>query len=168
MDIHSTITANCWNYHQMLRTNVAIRIRQKHNRQGTSKPTKLNTSKLNTISHRESFELEMDSALDQWEEKENSTPEEEWAALQQVVFNTAKTYLGKPDRKLQDWFDSNKQELQTLTSRMDQAHQRVLQTRSTRPTTAADKDACKLLQKTHPCIEVRLVGKECCGAAESC
>ena len=40
----------------------------------------------------------MDSALAQWEEKENSTPDEYWAALQQVVYNTAKTYLGKPDR----------------------------------------------------------------------
>ena len=28
----------------------------------------------------------MDSALAQWEEKETSTPDEEWAALQQVVY----------------------------------------------------------------------------------
>ena len=49
----------------------------------------------------------------------NSTPDEEWAALQQVVYNTAKTYLGKPDRKHQDWFDPNDQELQTLMSRIN-------------------------------------------------
>ena len=73
--------------------------------------------------------------------------------LQQVVYNTgrvyntAKTYLGKPDRKHQDWFDPNEQELQTLMSRRDQAHLRVVQTRSTRSTTAAYKDACRLLQK---------------------
>ncbi|KAK2174608.1 hypothetical protein NP493_788g01026 [Ridgeia piscesae] len=47
--------ANCWTDHQMLRSKVAYRIRQKHNRQGTSKPTKLNTSKLSTTSHRESL-----------------------------------------------------------------------------------------------------------------
>ena len=64
---------------------MAFRIRQKHNRQGTSKPAKLNSAKLSTISHREGFEQEMDSALAQWEEKENSTPDEEWAALQQVL-----------------------------------------------------------------------------------
>ena len=40
----------------------------------------------------------MDSGLAQCEEEENSTPDKEWAALQQVVYNTAKTYLGKPDR----------------------------------------------------------------------
>ena len=64
-----------------------------------------------------------------------------------TVYNTAKTYLGKPDRKHQDWFDPNDQELQTLMSRRDQAHQRVLQTRSTRSTTAAYRDTCRLLQK---------------------
>ncbi|KAK2174507.1 hypothetical protein NP493_798g01020 [Ridgeia piscesae] len=97
MDIHSTRAmrgANCWTDHQMLRSKVAFRIRQKHNRQGTGKPTKLNIAKLNTISHRQSFEQEMDSALAQWEDKESSTPDEERAALQQVVYNTAKTYLG--------------------------------------------------------------------------
>ena len=150
MDIHSTRAmrgANCWTDHQMLRSKVAFRIRQKRSKQGTSKPTKLNTAKLSTTSHRESFEQEMESALAQWEEKENSTPDEKWAALQQVVYNTTKTYLGKPDKKHQDWFDPNDQELQTLMSRRDQAHQRVLQTRSTRSTTAACKDACRLLQK---------------------
>ena len=139
--------ANCWTDHQMLRSKVAYRIRQKHNRQGTSKPTKLNTAKLSTTSHRESFEQEMDSALAQWEEKDISTLDEEWAALQQVMYNIAKTYLGKPDRQHQDWFDPNDQELQTLMSRRDQAHQRVLQTRSTGSTAATYKDACRLLQK---------------------
>ena len=74
MDIHSTRVmreANCWTDHQMLRSKVAFRIRQKHNRQGTSKPTKLNIAKLSSTSHRESFGQEMDSALAQWEEKEN-------------------------------------------------------------------------------------------------
>ena len=89
----------------------------------------------------------MDSALAQWEEKESSTPDEEWAALQQVVYNTAQIYLRKPEKNIRRWFDPNDQELQTLMSKRDQAHQRVLQTRSTRSTTAAHKDACRLLQK---------------------
>jgi hypothetical protein len=49
---------NCWTDHEMLRSKVAFRIQQKHNRQGTRKPTKLNTAKLSTISHRGSFEQE--------------------------------------------------------------------------------------------------------------
>ena len=56
-------------------------------------------------------------------------------------------YLGKPERKHQDWVSPNDQEQQTLMSRRNQAHQRMLQTRSTRSITAAYKDACRLLQK---------------------
>ena len=55
--------------------------------------------------------------------------------------------LASQTEKQQDWFDPNDQELQILMSRRDQAHQRVLQTRSTRSTTAAYKDACRLLHK---------------------
>ena len=53
---------------------MSFRIQQKHNGQGTTKPTKLNTAKLSTISNRESFDQEMGSALAQWEEKGSSTP----------------------------------------------------------------------------------------------
>ena len=139
--------ANSWTDHQMLRSEVAFRIRQKHNRQGTCKPTKLNTAPLKNISHRKSFEQEMHSALVQLEEKESSTPDMEWTALQQIVYNTATTDFAKPDRKHQDLFDPNDQEQHTFMSRRDQAHQRVLYTRSTRTTTAAYTYDCRLLHK---------------------
>ena len=58
-------------------------------------------------------------------EKESSTPDEEWSGLQQVVYNTAKTYLGKPDRKHQHWFDPNDQELLTLMSKRPSAPESV-------------------------------------------
>ena len=51
MDFHSTRAkrgAKCWIDHQMLRSKVAFRIRQKHNRQETSKTTKVQTAKLAT------------------------------------------------------------------------------------------------------------------------
>ena len=56
-------------------------------------------------------------------------------------------YVHAYAKKNQDWFDPNDQELHILMSRRDQAHQRVLQTRSSRSTTAAYKDACRLLKK---------------------
>ena len=128
--------ANCWTDHQMLLSKVAFRIRHTHNRQGTSKPTKLNTAKLSTISHRESFE--------QWSPPMGG---EGKLNTRRGIFSSAAGRLGKPDRKHQGWFDPNDQELQILMSRRDQAHQRVLQSRNTRSTTAAFKDACKLPQK---------------------
>ena len=88
MDIHSTRAmrgGNCWTDHQMLRSNVAIRIRQKHNRQGTSKPTKLNTVKQSTVAIRIILSRRWTMLLpNQWEVTETSTPEEGWPVLQQV------------------------------------------------------------------------------------
>ena len=159
MDIHSTRVvcwANCWTDHQMLRSKVAFGIQQKHNRQGTSKPTKINTAKLSIISHSESFEQEMDSALAKWEEKESSKPDEEWAALQQVVYNTANTYLGKPERKYQDWFYPNDQELQTLMSRREQAHQSVANQEIHH---SSIQRFLQTATRTHLCTEIRLVGR---------
>ena len=83
--------------------------------------------------------------------KYNSNGELLLAALQQVVYNTAETYIGKPERKYQVWFDLNDHEQQTLMSR--KTHQRVLQTRSTRSTTATYKDTCRLLQKLTRALE---------------
>ena len=131
MDIHSTRVmcgANCWTDHQVLRSKLAFRTRQKYNRQGTSKPTKLNIAKLSTTSHRDSFEQEMDSALAQWEEKENSTPDEEWTAVQQVVYSTAKTYFGKPE----------KENIRTGSTPMTRSY-RLLLAEETKPT----RECCK-------------------------
>ena len=58
--------ANCWTDHQMWSSTVAFGVRPKHNREGTCKPTKLNTAKLSTISQRERFK-QMYSALAQLE-----------------------------------------------------------------------------------------------------
>ena len=75
------------------------------------------------------------------------------------MYNTSNTYLGKPDIKHQDWFDSNDQELQTLMSRTVQAHQRVLPTRSSIQSHGSIQRCLQTATNTHPCTEVRLVGK---------
>ena len=157
--------ANCWTDHQMLMSKVAFRIRQKHNRQGTSKPSNLKTAKVSTTSHRESFEQEMNSALAQWDEKESSTPDEEWAALQQVVYNTAKTYLSKPDKK---------KPLGMVRPQWPGAIDSYEKKRPSPPESVANQEHHCIIQrcmqtatKTHPYTEVKLVGKEGSGAAES-
>ena len=61
---------------------------------------------------------------------------------QQVVYNTTETYIGKPDKNTRTGSTPK-----TNSYRRDQAHQRVLQTRSNRSTTAAYKDGCRLLHK---------------------
>jgi hypothetical protein len=149
-DIHSTRVmrgANCWTDHQMLRSKVAFAIRKKHKKQGPSKPIKLNTAKLRLAKERERLKEEMDSKTADLDYGNCPTPEESWDTLQQVVYSTAKTCLGKPDRKHQDWFDPSDQKLRDLLEKRDKAHQKVIQTRSTRSTVAAYTDACRQLQK---------------------
>ena len=72
---------------------------------------------------------EMDNALAQPSE-DNDTPC--WTSFQQVVYDTAKASLDKHEKKHQDWFDPNDQILRNLMAKRDQAHQSVLQIRSTR------------------------------------
>ena len=77
--------------------------------------------------------------------EDNETPC--WTSFQQVVYDTAKASLGKHEKKHQDWFDPNDHILRDLMAKRDQAHQRVLQIRSTRSAVQAYKDACRIIQK---------------------
>ena len=147
MDICSTLTmrgTNCGTDHQMLRSRVIFIITKKHNHKGAMKTVKLNTSKLRNTTHAESLVQEIDNALAQSSE-DNKNPC--WTSFQQVVHDTAKASLGKYDKNHQDWFDPNDQILRDLMAKRDQAHQRVLQIRSTSSAVEAYKDACRILQK---------------------
>ena len=70
-----------------------------------------------------------------------------WTSFQQVVYDTAKASLGKHDKKHQDRFDPDDQKLLDVMTKGDQAHQRVLQIRSTRSAVEAYKNVCRILQK---------------------
>ena len=120
--------ANCGTDHQMLRSRVIFSIRKKHNQKGAMKPVKLNTSKLRDTSHAESLVQEIDNALAQSSE-DNDTPC--GTSFQQIVYDTAKASLGKHEKKHQDWFDPNDHILRDLMAKRDQAY----------------KDACRILQK---------------------
>ena len=147
MNICNTRTMHGANWgmdHQMLRLRVIFSIRKNHNQKGAMKPVKLNTSKQKNTSHMESLVQEMDNALAQSSE-DNETPC--WTSFQQVVYDTAKASLGKHEKKHQDWFDPNDQILRDLMAKRDQAHERVLQIRSTRSAVQACKNACRILQK---------------------
>lgn len=149
MDIHSTRAmrgANCWTDHQLLRSKISFALRPKCRKQGATIPAKLNTDCLRVNMHRLNLEQEMDKALTNWRVEEGMTVDQTWASLSQVVHETASNTLGKPERKHQDWFDPEDSELQLLMQKRNEAHQRVLQTRSTRSTVTAYKEACRRLQ----------------------
>ena len=108
------------------------------------KRVELNTSNLRHTSYSESLVQEMDNALAQSSE-DDETPC--WISFPQVVYDTAKASLGKHEKKHQDWFGPNDQILLDLMAKMDHAHQRVVQIRSTKSAVQALKDVCRILQK---------------------
>ena len=51
-----------------------------------------------------------------------SDPDAAWAAFRDAVYSTAEDVLGHPQRKHQDWFDENNQEILDLLARKRAAH----------------------------------------------
>ncbi|XP_030853868.1 uncharacterized protein LOC115929294 [Strongylocentrotus purpuratus] len=150
MDVHSTRTmrgANCLTDHQLLRSKIAFALRSKRRKQGATKLAKLNTDRLHVNTQRLKLEQDMEKALATWGVQEGMTVDQTWASLSKVVYDTASNTLGKPERKHQDWFDPEDSELLILMKKRNETHQRVLQTRSTRSTTTAYKEACRHLQR---------------------
>ena len=150
MDVHSTRTmrgANCLTDHQLLRSKIAFALRSKRRKQGATKLAKLNTDRLHVNTQRLKLEQDMEKALATWGVQEGMTVDQTWASLSKVVYDTARNTLGKPERKHQDWFDPEDSELLILMKKRHETHQHVLQTRSTRSTTTAYKEACRHLQR---------------------
>ena len=140
-DIHSTRVmrgANCWTDHHMLRSKVTFIIRQKHNRQGKGKPTKLNTATaigivLSTIwtvllSKGKIMKPQHQTRNGQLCSRSCTTQPRHILASQPENTRTGSTSTTRS----------------SMSSR-DKPHQQVLQTSSTISTTAAYKDACRLL-----------------------
>eukprot|EP00057_Strongylocentrotus_purpuratus_P023176 XP_011677650.1 PREDICTED: uncharacterized protein LOC105444720 [Strongylocentrotus purpuratus] len=150
IDVHSTRTmrgANCLTDHQLLRSKIAFALRSKRRKQGATKLAKLNTDRLHVNTQRLKLEQDMEKALATWGVQEGMTVDQTWASLSKVVYETASNTLGKPERKHQDWFDPEDSELLILMKKRNETHQHVLQTRSTRSTTTAYKEACRHLQR---------------------
>ncbi|XP_030835970.1 uncharacterized protein LOC115921853 [Strongylocentrotus purpuratus] len=150
MDVHSTRTmrgANCLTDHQLLRSKISFALRSKRRKQGATKLAMLNTDRLHVNTQRLNLEQDMEKALTNLEVQEGLTVDQTWASLSKVVYETASNTLGKPERKHQDWFDPEDSELLIFMKKRDETHQRVLQTRSTRSTTTAYKEACRHLQR---------------------
>ena len=117
MDVHNTRAmrgANCWTDHQLIRSKIAFAIRPKRRKQGSTKPAKLNTSRLHSNPQRVRLEQDMGKALTNWKVQDGMTVDQTWTSLSEVVYKTANNALGKPERKHQDWFHSEDSELLLL------------------------------------------------------
>ena len=122
--VHTTLVF-CYKGNPQLKhcAKMDFRIRQKHNRQGTSKPTKLNTanyvpSAIGRILKRRWTVLSPNGR--RW----NAQHQTRNGQLCSRSYTTQPRHILESQReKHQDWFDPNDQELQTLMRGRSQAHQ---------------------------------------------
>lgn len=148
-DVYSTRAmrgANCCTDHHLLRSKISFSLRPKCRRQAGTIPAKINTECLRVDRQRLNLKQAMDKKMEKWSIKDGTTVDQTWESLSHIVHETARNTMGKPERKHQDWFDPEDSELQLLIQKRNNSHQRVLQTRSTRSTVTAYKEACRHLQ----------------------
>ena len=106
--------AECWTDHRLILTKLNIRIRSQRRPQGNKPRRRLNVRKLEKQSVREDFCKDLDHKLRHLHNNSDQGIEEQWAALRDVIYETALTHVGVVERRHQDWFDENYPEIRTL------------------------------------------------------
>ena len=120
LDTRAMRGADCGTDHIMLRSRMKFRPTKPHKKVATKPPSKLNTKKLKAKETQAELAKHMDSNLSSLGERDAGV-EENWKQLRDVVYDTAKSVLGKPDRKHQDWFDEYDERLQQLIETRNKA-----------------------------------------------
>ena len=113
--------ADCWTDHIMLRCKASFRIAGKHRKQPSSVKKKLDVNKLNSPQIQQELRNALSERLQQ-SQQDSGDPDTEWEVFRDTVYSTAKSVLGHPQRKHQDWFDENNQEILDLLAKKGAAH----------------------------------------------
>lgn len=125
--------ADCSTDHNLVLSKVSFSVRKPVKKTGGKPWYNLNVAKLRCKSVCKDFQDTMSTALKRSNQGDLDV-EGKWSMLKETALNTAKTVLGKPERRHQDWFDETDGELNRLMEMRNKAKARQLQinTRSTR------------------------------------
>ena len=107
--------ADCWSDHVMLRCKASFRIASRHRKQPSSVKKKLDVRKLNDRQVQDALKEPLTKNLRQLPQNE-SNPDAAWSSFRDTVYSTAQSVLGHPQKKHQDWFNDNNQEILDLLS----------------------------------------------------
>ncbi|KAI8501811.1 hypothetical protein Bbelb_202230 [Branchiostoma belcheri] len=110
--------ADCWTDHRLIRSKLNMHIKPKRRPQGKPANKRLNTRLLEDSSVKNNLRDNLDNKLRDLNFCSNGA-EEDWTALKEVLYNTARSHLGLQTRKHQDWFDENDEDIQKL---LDEKH----------------------------------------------
>ena len=111
--------ADCWTDHLLLRSRLSFSSARNHRRQKEDIKKKLDVQKLADPETKKTLVTNLTNQLENLTSE--SDLEENWANFRNTVYETAKQTLGHPERKHQDWFDSNNTEITNLLKQKQEA-----------------------------------------------
>lgn len=117
--------AECWTDHRLILSKLRLLIQPKRRPQGTKAPRRLDISKLELDTVKQSFVAAMSERLETLD-MQNKNVETAWATLRNVVYDTSLECLGHRSRRHKDWFDENCTEIKQLLEEKHRAHKALL------------------------------------------
>lgn len=105
--------ADCRTDHRLVLSKLKLHIQPKWHTQGKKTNKRLNTSRLNQSQVKPDLVADLDHALQDLT-FEHGKIDDHWSKFRDTVYSAAYTYLGKNERKHQDLFDVNNEEIQRL------------------------------------------------------
>lgn len=113
--------ADCWTDHRLIISKLNIRIQPKCRTQEAKAPKRLDITRLQLPDVKQSFVETLKKRLDSLP-PDHQDIEASWAALRNLLHETASEVLGTPTRKHKDWFDENCEEIRNLLDEKHRLH----------------------------------------------
>ena len=131
--------ADCWTDRVLLRCKAAFQLACKHRRQASSAKKKLEVKQLIEPRVQDALKDALASNLPANLQADDDL-EAAWSSFRYAVYNTAKSVLGHPRKKHQDWFNENNQEILSLQAEKTQLTQPGSVTRIALQSTTASRN----------------------------
>ncbi|KAL8597022.1 hypothetical protein ACOMHN_050120 [Nucella lapillus] len=104
--------ADCWTDHILLQCRAAFQLARLHCRQASSVRKKLDVKKLKEPQVQQALKDDLTDSLLPVPQADDDI-EAAWSSFRDAVYNSAKSVLGHPRKKHQDWFDESNKEIWT-------------------------------------------------------
>ena len=134
--------ADCWTDYWLFVSKLNLHIQPALRPQGKKVPKRLDVSKLEQDSKRQTFFNDICSQLE-GKELRSDDQEDNWTVFRDTIHSSAIDSLGPVSRKHQDWFEKNDEEIQGLLEEKHKKHKSYLIDTSSVSNKAAYSNICK-------------------------